>query len=74
MSDQQTACQVVHYPHHSEVLTEPAPEPRDVVWSKVSMSVRERRVRDILAIGVMIVLILSWIRMLWSLYPSGVTI
>ena len=58
----QTACQVVHYPHHSEVLTEPAPEPRDIVWSKISMSQRERQVRDMVIMGVMTVLLLFWIR------------
>ena len=58
----QTACQVVHYPHHSEVLTEPAPEPRDVVWSKICMSQRERQVRDVIIMGVMTVLLLFWIR------------
>ncbi|KAK4686588.1 calcium permeable stress-gated cation channel, partial [Tremellales sp. Uapishka_1] len=61
VKDAQTACQVVHYPHHSEVITEPAPEPRDVVWSKISMSIREAQFRDIVVMGVMVVLLLSWI-------------
>ncbi|KAL7418593.1 hypothetical protein Q5752_007051 [Cryptotrichosporon argae] len=57
----QIACQVVHYPHHSQVVTEPAPEPRDVVWSKVGMSQREAQVRDIIIMGVMTLLLLFWI-------------
>ena len=54
------ACQVVHYPAHTKVCTKPAPEPRDVVWTKVGMSVRERRVRDWMVTGVMILLLLFW--------------
>ncbi|OCF40913.1 membrane protein [Kwoniella heveanensis CBS 569] len=60
VKDAQTACQVVHYPHHSEATTELAPEPRDVVWSKVSMSNREAQVRDFIVMGVTGVLFLFW--------------
>ncbi|WVQ84128.1 hypothetical protein IAT38_006275 [Cryptococcus sp. DSM 104549] len=59
--DAQTACQVAHNPHHSQVVTELAPEPRDVVWSKVSMSAREGMIRDLAIMGVMGVLLLFWI-------------
>ena len=59
---QQTACQVVHYPQHSKVITEPAPEPRDVVWSKIAMPQREKTLRDVVIMGIMVVLLLSWIR------------
>lgn len=58
---QEMACQVVHYPKHSEVVTELAPEPRDVVWSKISMSSREAQIRDVVVIGFMTVLLLTWI-------------
>ncbi|KAK8846853.1 hypothetical protein IAR55_005941 [Kwoniella newhampshirensis] len=61
VKDAQMACQVVHYPHHSEVITEPAPEPRDVVWSKVSMPAREGQIRNFLVIVVMGVLLATWI-------------
>lgn len=56
------ACQVVHYPHHSECVTEPAPEPRDVVWSSISMTQREGHVRQFLGMAVMVLLLLFWIR------------
>lgn len=55
------ACQVVHYPEHSQVVTELAPEPRDVVWSKISMSSREGQIRDVVIIGFMTILLLTWI-------------
>jgi hypothetical protein len=58
---QQTSCQVVHYPHHSQVITEPAPEPRDVVWKHVAMSPREFTIRNFVVMGVMILLLLTWI-------------
>ena len=62
----------MHYPHHSEVLTEPAPEPRDVVWSTVSMPQRERIVRHIAVMGVMTILLLAWnsLSMRFSVFPS----
>nr|XP_019005258.1 uncharacterized protein I203_02105 [Kwoniella mangroviensis CBS 8507]OCF68719.1 membrane protein [Kwoniella mangroviensis CBS 8507] len=58
--DAQTACQVLHYPHHSEVVTELAPEPRDVVWSKVSMPNREAQIRDFFVMGTTGVFFLFW--------------
>ncbi|WVW78588.1 hypothetical protein I302_100544 [Kwoniella bestiolae CBS 10118] len=58
--DAQTACQVLHYPHHSEVVTELAPEPRDVVWSKVSMTHREAQIRDFFVMGTTGVFFLFW--------------
>ena len=56
------ACQVVHYPHHSQVITEPAPEPRDVVWSNIGMTQRQTRMRGLLGIGIFIFIFLFWIR------------
>ncbi|WWC59373.1 uncharacterized protein I303_101925 [Kwoniella dejecticola CBS 10117] len=58
--DAQTACQVLHYPHHSSVVTELAPEPRDVVWSKVSMTNREAQIRDFFVMGTTGVFFLFW--------------
>ena len=55
------ACQVTHYPQHSEVVTEPAPEPRDVVWSNVSMSQRKVHIRQFVVLGLMVLLLLTWI-------------
>lgn len=51
----------MHYPHHSQVITEPAPEPRDVVWKHVAMSPREFTIRNFVVMGVMILLLLTWI-------------
>ncbi|OWZ67604.1 hypothetical protein AYX14_04653 [Cryptococcus neoformans] len=59
--DAQVACQVTHYPHHSQAVTTPAPEPRDIVWQHVSMSIRESQIRDFIVMGIMGVLILTWI-------------
>ncbi|WWD22163.1 hypothetical protein CI109_106652 [Kwoniella shandongensis] len=61
VKDAQMACQVVHFPHHSEVITEPAPEPRDVNWSKVSMPSRELQIRGFLAMAFMGLLLATWI-------------
>ncbi|EIW68814.1 hypothetical protein TREMEDRAFT_31663, partial [Tremella mesenterica DSM 1558] len=58
--DAQTACQVVHYPHHTQVVTEPAPEPRDVVWSKVSMPTTEHHIRDVVIMALVTLLLLLW--------------
>nr|ODN96882.1 membrane protein [Cryptococcus depauperatus CBS 7855] len=59
--DAQIACQVVHYPQHSQVITTPAPEPRDVIWSHIAMSPRESEIRDFVIMSVMAVLLLTWI-------------
>ncbi|WVQ74072.1 hypothetical protein IAR50_003655 [Cryptococcus sp. DSM 104548] len=59
--DAQTACQVTHYPHHSQVLTVPAPEPRDVLWSHISMSAREMSIRDLTVMAFMALLLATWI-------------
>ncbi|WWC87012.1 uncharacterized protein L201_001895 [Kwoniella dendrophila CBS 6074] len=58
--DAQTVCQVLHYPVHSSVVTELAPEPRDVVWSKVSMTKREAQIRDFFVMGTTGVFFLFW--------------
>jgi hypothetical protein len=54
------ACQVVHYPHHSQVITQPAPEPRDVVWSKVAIPLREKHIRNFVVAGLFVLLALFW--------------
>jgi hypothetical protein len=59
---QQMACQVVHYPYHSQVVTQPAPEPRDVVWAQIGISHKEGLVRVWVAMAAMVVLLLFWIR------------
>jgi hypothetical protein len=54
------ACQVVHYPHHSQLEAEPAPEPRDVVWNKIAITPRERMVRSLVVMSAMTFLLLFW--------------
>lgn len=58
----QEASQVAHYREHTQVVTTIAPEPRDVIWNRVSMSRREHRIRDTVITGLMGVLLVSWIR------------
>lgn len=60
LTGQQMACQVVHYPHHSQLEAEPAPEPRDVVWNKIAITPRERLVRSLVVMGAMTFLLLFW--------------
>lgn len=57
---QQMACQVLHYPQHSQLLTQLAPEPRDVVWSKVHMTQREKHIRNFIIGGLFALLALFW--------------
>lgn len=45
--DAQCAAQVVHYREHSQLVTNLAPEPRDVIWTRVNMSRRSENVRDL---------------------------
>lgn len=44
----QVAAQTVHYPLPSYAKTNLAPEPRDIIWSNVSIPSNERRVRQLL--------------------------
>ncbi|UZJ57130.1 hypothetical protein CBS101457_006450 [Exobasidium rhododendri] len=44
----QVAAQTVHYPLPAFAKTNLAPEPRDIIWSNVSIPSNERRVRQIL--------------------------
>lgn len=57
----QAASQVCHFPEHSRVVTNLAPEPRDVIWNKISITAREARVRDFVVMGFMVVLLTGWI-------------
>lgn len=71
------ACQVVHYPHHSQMAAEPAPEPRDVVWNKIAITPRERMIRSLIVMSAMTFLLLFWageFRLVFSLsyvVPAG---
>ena len=58
---QQIAAQVIHSSRPEECLTSQAPEPRDVVWSNVGKSESNRWVRDWIIMGIMAVLLLTWL-------------
>ncbi|KAE8222844.1 hypothetical protein CF319_g4024 [Tilletia indica] len=47
-SSAQIAAQVQHYPLPAQCRTLLAPEPRDIIWSNISLSPHERRVRQLL--------------------------
>ncbi|WFD22451.1 hypothetical protein MEQU1_001122 [Malassezia equina] len=58
----QIASQVVHYPVPGSMLTEPAMEPRDIIWMNEETNVWDRRVRQgvmTMLIGLLLTLTLS---------------
>ena len=60
MSSAQTAVQVAHAPNPNQILTYPAPEPRDIVWSNMAPSNRTIQFRDIFVLATMALLLLFW--------------
>lgn len=56
----QEASQVVHFNEHSQMVTNLAPEPRDVLWSTVAMPSRERHIRSAVVMVIMVLLLLFW--------------
>lgn len=58
---QQIAVQVAHARNPLEVVTYPAPEPRDIVWSNMTLSTRNVRARDCFVLASMSLLLLFWI-------------
>lgn len=65
--DTQAASQVVHYREHSKVITQQAPEPRDVIWNRISMNRPEAVARDFIVMGVMVFVMLFFTRR-WGEY------
>ncbi|KAG9019505.1 hypothetical protein FRB90_001166 [Tulasnella sp. 427] len=61
MSSAQIASQVVHAPYHSQCLTTPAPEPRDIVWSNMTHTPGELKFREFFVMGLMALLLLFWV-------------
>ncbi|KAG8924084.1 hypothetical protein FRC02_010664 [Tulasnella sp. 418] len=61
MSSAQIASQVVHAPYHSQCITCPAPEPRDIVWSNMTHIPSAVRTRELVVLGFMILLLLFWL-------------
>lgn len=61
MVSQQIAVQVAHAPNPSEIITYPAPEPRDIVWANMTPSTANIRTRDIFVLACMGLLLFFWI-------------
>lgn len=61
MSSAQIAVQVAHAPNPSEIITYPAPEPRDIVWANMTPSTANIRTRDIFVLACMGLLLFFWI-------------
>ncbi|KAJ3503140.1 hypothetical protein NLJ89_g8565 [Agrocybe chaxingu] len=60
MSSAQIAVQVAHAPNPNQILTYPAPEPRDIVWSNMVTSPRAIQFRDVFVIATMGLLLFFW--------------
>ncbi|KAK0540040.1 hypothetical protein OC835_000838 [Tilletia horrida] len=60
-SSAQIASQVQHYPVPSKCRTLLAPEPRDIIWSNISLSPHERRVRQLLVSAFILGLLIFYI-------------
>lgn len=61
MSSAQIAVQVTHASSPSQLTSRLAPEPRDIVWSNMSLSTVNLRVRDLFVLSVMGVLFFFWV-------------
>ncbi len=57
---QQIAVQLAHAPNPSEILSHPAPEPRDIVWANMTSSDRSIQLRDVFVIATMALLLFFW--------------
>ncbi len=64
VKDAQCAAQVVHYREHSQLVTNLAPEPRDIIWNRVNMSRRSAGIRDVVIMAIMTVVLLFLTRKL----------
>lgn len=60
MANAQIAAQVVHAPHEAQSKTVLAPEPRDIVWSNMTISPRGRQIREALVFGFLVLLFFFW--------------
>ncbi|KZT73615.1 DUF221-domain-containing protein [Daedalea quercina L-15889] len=60
MSSAQIAAQAVHFPTARCCITHLAPEPRDIVWSNISYSPPNLRIRDWIVVSAIAVLLLFW--------------
>lgn len=60
MFPQQIAVQLAHAPNPNEILTYPAPEPRDIVWANMTSSDRSIQFRDVMVLATMALLLFFW--------------
>ncbi|KAL9933257.1 hypothetical protein V8E36_007975 [Tilletia maclaganii] len=60
-SSAQIAAQVQHYPLPAQCRTLLAPEPRDIIWSNITLSPHERRVRQLLVSTFILALLVFYI-------------
>ncbi|KAK2460006.1 hypothetical protein APHAL10511_008012 [Amanita phalloides] len=61
MSSAQIAVQVVHAASPSQLTSHLAPEPRDIVWTNMSLSTVNLRVRDLFVLSLMGLLFFFWV-------------
>ncbi|KAM6494958.1 protein of unknown function DUF221 domain containing protein [Amanita muscaria] len=61
MSSAQIAVQAAHAPGPWQLNNRPAPEPRDIVWSNMSLSTTNLFVRDIFVLAIMGLLFFFWL-------------
>lgn len=59
-STQQLALQTAHSPNPTQIVTYPAPEPRDIVWANMAPSSGAIRLRDVLVLALMGLLLFFW--------------
>ncbi|KIY44321.1 DUF221-domain-containing protein, partial [Fistulina hepatica ATCC 64428] len=60
MSSAEIAVQSVHAPVPLQCTTYNAPEPRDVIWANMTASRTSIRMRDVLVLGVLVLLHFTW--------------
>ncbi|KAF8625673.1 hypothetical protein AX15_005252 [Amanita polypyramis BW_CC] len=61
MSSAQIAVQIAHAPGPSQLTSHLAPEPRDIVWSNMSLSTTNLCIRNLLVFAIMGLLFFFWV-------------
>lgn len=51
----------MHAPVPFQLMTYLAPEPRDIVWSNMTLSTNADRVREIVVLGLLVLLFFFWV-------------
>ncbi|TIC63896.1 DUF221-domain-containing protein [Wallemia mellicola] len=67
-SSAQIASQSSHYPEPGQLVTKPAPEPRDVVWKNVALSTKALLSKKLFVYGTVTTLLLTWAVPVTALY------